>query len=201
MKTIKLSTLPKELTWKNMPQSADANVDDRLSITAGKETDWFFHPAGKSRKMNAPAALFPPQDEEFTLSAKVSVEFASNFDAGVLFIYDDLDYWAKLCFEYAPNKKPMIVSVVTREQSDDSNAVHLESNTVYLRIYREGDTFAFHFSDDGKYWHLVRHFTLRKLLSLQVGFSVQSPTGAGCRAHFEEIRYRRGQITDLRNGS
>lgn len=200
MKTMKLGVLSKELTWQNSPQSSEKNADDGFSVTTGKETDWFFDPAGKSRKKNAPLALFSPPDEAFTLSAKVRVEFASNFDAGVLFIYEDIDHWAKLCFEYAPNKKPMVVSVVTRERSDDSNAVYLETQAVYLRIYRAGDTFAFHYSEDGKYWHLVRHFTIGKLQHLQVGFSVQSPTGEGCRAHFEEINYRRGQIADLRNG-
>jgi regulation of enolase protein 1 (concanavalin A-like superfamily) len=200
MKTIKLGILSEELTWQNPPQSTEKKADDGLSITAGKETDWFFDPAGKSRKKNAPVALFSPQDENFILSSKVSVEFASNFDAGVLFVYEDVDHWAKLCFEYAPTKQPMIVSVVTRGQSDDSNSVYLERNSVYLRIYREGDTLAFHFSEDGKYWHLVRHFTIGKLQNLQVGFSTQSPTGEGCRAHFEEISYRRGKIADLRNG-
>jgi regulation of enolase protein 1 (concanavalin A-like superfamily) len=200
MKTLQLSAIPEELHWINAPQSAAIKTDDSFSMTAGPETDWFFDPAGNSRKRNAPVVLFTPPDESFTISAQVRVEFVSNFDAGVLFIYEDLDHWAKLCFEYAPNKQPMIVSVVTREQSDDSNAVYLASHVVYLRIYREGATFAFHFSEDGKYWHLVRHFTIGKLQNLQVGFSVQSPTGQGCQAHFENISYRQGQIGDLRNG-
>ena len=135
------------------------------------------------------------------MAAKVSVEFGSNFDAGVLFIYEDSTHWAKLCFEFAPTKRPMIVSVVTRELSDDSNSVYMEKNSVYLRIYREGDTFAFHFSEDGTFWNLVRHFTIGQLKNLQIGFSVQSPTGEGCRALFEEINYRRGKITNLRNGT
>jgi len=200
MKTMQLGVLPEELTWQNPPQSVAPNAADGFSVTAGQETDWFFDPAGRSRKHNAPLALFAPLDEAFTLSAQVRVEFASTFDAGVLFIYEDLDHWAKLCFEYAPTKQPMIVSVVTRERSDDSNAVYIASHGIYLRIYREDETFAFHFSEDGKYWHFVRHFTIGKLQNLRVGFSIQSPTGAGCRAHFEEISYRRGQIADLRNG-
>jgi len=200
METLKLDVLSEELTWKNHPLSIEKIAADGFSVSTGRETDWFFDPAGKSRKKNAPVALFAPSDEAFSLSARVRVEFVSNFDAGVLFIYEDLDHWAKLCLEYAPTKQPMIVSVVTRERSDDSNAVYLESNAAYLRIYREGNALAFHYSAEGKYWHLVRHFTFGTLQNLQVGFSVQSPTGAGCRAYFENIRYRRGQIADLRNG-
>jgi len=200
METLKLDVLSEELTWKNHPLSIEKIAVDGFGVSAGQETDWFFDPAGKSRRKNAPVALFAPSDEAFSLSAQVRVEFASNFDAGVLFIYENPDHWAKLCLEYAPTKRPMIVSVVTRERSDDSNAVYLESNAAYLRIYRESNTFAFHYSEEGKYWHFVRHFSLGTLQNLQVGFSVQSPTGAGCRAYFEKISYRRGQIADLRNG-
>ncbi|MCB0192120.1 MAG: DUF1349 domain-containing protein [Anaerolineae bacterium] len=189
-----------EFHWKNKPDHVETTADGSLTITAGPKTDWFFDPAGLIHISNAPIALFSPPDDQFLLSAKVTVEFASMFDAGVLMAYVDNEHWAKLCFEYAPSHKPMIVSVVTRGQSDDCNSVFIEDNTIYLRMYRQANALAFHYSEDSQYWHLVRYFSIGDLQRLHVGFSTQSPTGGGCRAHFSEIEYRPQELSDLRNG-
>ena len=128
------------------------------------------------------------------------MEFAATYDAGTLFVYVHDALWAKLCFEYSPQQQPMIVSVVTRGVSDDCNSVCVEDNSVYLRVYRQGEVLAFHYSLDGHYWHFVRHFSLGDAGQLRIGFSTQSPTGQGCRASFSEIRYTPGTLSDLRNG-
>ena len=57
--------------------------------------------------------------------------------------------WAKLCFEYSPQREPMVVSVVTRGLSDDCNSFVVDGATVWLRIARVGSAFAFHASTDG----------------------------------------------------
>jgi regulation of enolase protein 1 (concanavalin A-like superfamily) len=94
----------------------------------------------------------------------------------------------------------MIVSVVTRGVSDDCNSVEIDGSEVYLRVARTPQTWAFHNSLDGRFWHFVRYFTLGKVDSPRVGFSAQSPTGAQCAAIFSEISYRAGSLRDLRNG-
>src|SRR5262249_47426420 len=155
------------------------NVEDTnsLTITAGAGTDWFIDPAGSYTKDNAPCALFTPPDANFLLSARVSVKFAAAFDAGAFHLRVRDDLWAKFAFEYSPQHQPMIVSVVTRGVSDDCNAAGIAGSSVYLRVARNAQTFAFHYSQDGQYWHLVRYFSLGSIDPLQVGFSVQSPTG------------------------
>ena len=188
------------LTWKNQPVESASEDDRQLSITAGAGTDWFADPNGLTIKHNAPIALFVPADPTFHLQARVMPEFAATFDAGVLFVYASDDLWAKLCFEYSPQQQPMIVSVVTRGLSDDCNSLVVGNHSVYLRLYWHEPVFAFHYSLDGNYWHLIRHFTLGNLHQLSVGFSAQSPTGQGCRAVFSEIRYTPGMLSNLRNG-
>lgn len=200
MNSVKLSTLPDILTWKNQPETVEADGVATLGMAAGPQTDWFYDPAGSKRSSNAPVALFSPPDENCLLSAKVSVGFRETFDASVLFIYADDERWAKLCFEYAPTDRPMVVSVVTRGSSDDCNSVYIDDNSVYLRLYRQGDRLAFHYSEDGEYWHMVRHFTIGDLQDVQIGYSVQAPTGEGCWAQFSEISYRAGELSDIRNG-
>ena len=200
MTAFTLPAIPEELQWKNDPLDWKVEPGPNLAILAGGNTDLFIDPAGTMAKDNAPAALFAPPDENFLLSARVTVQFASTFDAGVLQVRERDDLWAKLCFEYSPQGQPMIVSVVTRGTSDDCNSVPIAGQTVYLRMARNAQTFAFHYSLDGRYWHMVRYFTLGWLGALRVGFSSQSPTGQQCRAVFSEISYRAGTLTDNRSG-
>ncbi len=169
MNLITLSALPDTLTCKNQPETMETNGVATLSMAAGPQTDWFYDPAGAKRSSNAPVALFAPPDENCLLSAKVTVGFNSTFDAGVLFIHADEERWAKLCLEYAPTDRPMVVSVVTRRKSDDCNSVYIDDNSIYLRLYREGDRLAFHYSDDGEYWQMVRHFTIGDLENVRIG--------------------------------
>ena len=201
MNKFKLSIIPKELEWKNQPLDWNVEADDRLLIVAGNKTDWFIDPAGNGYTPdNAPCALFVPSDENFILSAKVTVDFDSDFDAGVFQLRVSKDIWAKLCFEYSPQHQPMIVSVVTRHISDDCNSVIIGGNEVYLRLAVKPGLIAFHYSVDGVYWHLVRYFTLGNIEHLSVGFSSQSPTGEKCKTIFSEIQYRAGVLKEYRNG-
>lgn len=200
MSTFTLSALPAWLAWKNAPTEYRTVPAGSLTIIAGPKTDWFIDPAGGAPNANAPAALFTPPDTDFILSAKVRVEFGATFDAGVLFVHVSDTVWAKLCFEYSPQNKPMIVSVVTRGSSDDCNAVTIDGNEVWLRVSRHGSTFAYHYSTDGGYWHMVRYFALGAGDGLRAGFLSQSPTGQGCTSIFSEITYRPGRIADLRSG-
>lgn len=195
-----LSSVPATFNWKNHPTNSTNDAVQQLSITTGADTDWFINPAGGQVKNNAPIALFLPPDQAFRLQARVTVGFAGTYDAGTLFVFAYDTLWAKLCFEYSPQKQPMIVSVVTRGVSDDCNSVVIEGNSVYLRLHRYGEAFAFHYSLDGRYWHFVRHFSLGEIGQPRIGFSTQSPTGQGCEVNFSEIRYTPGRLSDLRNG-
>jgi regulation of enolase protein 1 (concanavalin A-like superfamily) len=196
-----LASLPGNLTWKNQPLHSTSEAEQQqISITTGPQTDWFIHPSGQPVKADAPIALFVPPDATFQLQAKVTVDFAATYDAGTLFIYVHDTLWAKLCFEYSPQGQPMVVSVVTRGVSDDCNSVTMEDRSVYLRLYRQERVLAFHYSQDGQYWHFVRHFSLGDLEQAKVGFSAQSPVGEGCQVMFSEIRYTVSPISDLRNG-
>ncbi len=200
MSSFTLSTVPSDLEWLYPPLDWQVSPDNRLTIRAGEKTDWFTDPAGNYTGDNAPCALFVPPDAEFILSAKVAVDFNSAFDAGVLQLRAGEGLWAKLCFEFSPQRQPMVVSVVTRGTSDDCNSVSVDGREVYLRAAVTPQTMAFHYSRDGAYWHFVRYFTLGKFEQLRVGFSAQSPTGHACAAVFTDIRYRAGRLSDTRNG-
>jgi regulation of enolase protein 1 (concanavalin A-like superfamily) len=193
-----LSGLPGELRWINTASSWKQE-NGGLQIVAPAKTDLFVDPAGGTVKDDSPRAVFTA-DPLFTLSAHVTVDFAATYDAGVLVLCADGLHWAKLCFEYSPQGEPMIVSVVTNGVSDDCNSVPVTRNDIYLRVTCLGQAFAFHYSEDGKYWRLVRYFALQQTTNLRAGFSSQSPTGNGCRAAFDEIQYRASAVKDVRSG-
>ncbi len=176
--------------------SADGNS---LTLVAGPRSDWFVHPGTGLAKLDAPG-LVGRVEGDFMLSARVEVEFAATFDAGVLALWRDEQTWAKLCFEYSPDGEPMVVSVVTRTTSDDCNSTVVEGNVVWLRISRIGRELAFHSSGDGATWRLVRHFALTGDDAIEVGFVAQSPLGEGCTARFDEVRFSAATLADLRDG-
>src|SRR5471032_211863 len=140
--------LPFPLTWLRVPERWEIAAG-ALTIQAGGQTDWFVDPAGEAEPMlNAPA-LVGAVAGDFTLQARISVEFGSTFDAGVLMLHADDRCWAKLCFELSPQGLPMVVSVVTRGSSDDCNSRIVEGGGLWLRVARLGAAFAFHSSSDG----------------------------------------------------
>jgi regulation of enolase protein 1 (concanavalin A-like superfamily) len=190
--------LPFPLTWLREPERWEIAAG-ALTIQAGRQTDWFVDPAGEAEPMlNAPA-LVGAVAGDFTLQARISVEFGSTFDAGVLMLHADDRCWAKLCFELSPQGLPMVVSVVTRGSSDDCNSRIVEGGELWLRVARLGAAFAFHSSSDGRRWELVRHFGL-PAESVSVGFEAQSPLGEGCAATFADVGFKPGRLADLRNG-
>jgi regulation of enolase protein 1 (concanavalin A-like superfamily) len=170
-----------------------------LTGSAGPRTDLFVDPATGEATLNAPRLLAPAPDGDFQLSARVSVEFASTFDAGALVLWAGDDTWAKLAYEYSPQGRGMVVSVVTRGRSDDANG-YVVDDSVWLRISRVGEAYACHASVDGVRWDFVRHFTLGTTAAA-IGFEVQSPLGEACRATFSTIAFSPTTLSDLRDGS
>ena len=200
MEAFEIPGVPGRFNWHNTPVEWSLDPSRGLLIVAGPQTDWFYDPAGGYSADTAPCALSTVQDANFLLSTRISVKFASAYDAGVIQIRAADNMWAKFCYEYSPQGHPTIVSVVTRDVSDDCNSVEIDDTQVYLRVARTPQTLAFHYSRDGNVWHLVRYFTLGMFSSLQIGFSAQSPTGTLCTAVFSEMNYRPGSLKDLRSG-
>jgi uncharacterized protein len=175
--------------------------------TAPAHTDLYVNPAGEGSDdaeslLNAPTVLGSPPAGDFQLSAQVTVEFAAQFDAGVLLVWVDERNWAKFCFEFSPAAEPMVVSVVTRDVSDDANAFVVPDRSVWLRVSRVGHVYTFHASTDGRVWRLVRVFTLGEVdIGHQIGFEAQSPTGDGCVVRFQHIQFTSERLDNLRDGS
>lgn len=203
---LSLEAIPFPLTPSEGSEWQVSDGGGTLSAQALPLSDIFIAPGGDERTdteplMNAITCMGEVAPGDFQLSARVSVEFASMFDAGVLLLWFDREHWAKLCFEYSPEREATVVSVVNRGVSDDANGIAIDGHTVWLRVSRIGRAFAYHVSKDGERWLLVRVFVLEAPGGQPlVGFEAQSPTGDGCLVTFDDIRFTTETLADLRSG-
>jgi len=208
MAALNLPGLPFPLSPEGAPPAGCRILNGELVLTGAAGTDLFIDPAGSVT--DSPGQAGPPDAGrmvglppagDFTLRARVTVEFASMYDAGVLLLWAGPALWAKLCLEYSPQLVPTAVTVVTRQTSDDCNSFEVNSSTLWLRITRSGQAWAFHASQDGAWWRLLRYFCLGDDQRARVGFLAQSPAGDGCAATFSQIAFGTGAPSNLRDGS
>jgi regulation of enolase protein 1 (concanavalin A-like superfamily) len=104
--------------------------------------------------------------------------------------------WVKFCFEKDYKLKKRVVSVVTRNVSDDCNSVEIASDKVYYKMAKADNVVTLYYSLDGADWMLVRHLQIETRMPFRIGFLAQSPTGTECSVEFKEIRYEAKKIKD-----
>lgn len=198
---MKVPGLPFELEPDGAPPCQARVTGGALIVTGAAGTDMFADPANPDGpRPDAGRLLGAPPDGDFRFSARVTVGFGAVFDAGVLLVYGGPGQWAKLCYELSPQRQPTAVTVVTRDVSDDCNSFSTDGGPLWLRITRAGQAWALHASQDGKWWGLLRYFSLHEP-RVRVGFLAQSPNAPGCVATFEQIQFSSGAPADLRDGS
>jgi regulation of enolase protein 1 (concanavalin A-like superfamily) len=188
--------LPGPLSWVNPPRSWKLDGKNGLTITSSPKTDWFVDPFDKTVNSSAPLLLFAP-GSDYVLSSRVTVKFVSKWDAGALMVFGDDHHWAKLSFEFSPDGKPTLVTVVTRGLSDDCNSMSVPGDSIYLRIAKSAAAYVFYFSTDGQEWQVLRTFSLDTQLPARVGFESQSPAGTGAVVTFAAITYEPRRIGNI----
>lgn len=174
--------------------------ETHFSLEAGPKSDLFTAPDRSVVLENATTQLLDVEGD-FQLRARVSAPLSSTFDAGALLVYASVDAWGKLALERSPQGDATIVSVVTRGVSDDANSFRVSENTAWLRVSRSGETLAFHASDDGLWWSLIRWFTIPGAREGRPGFLAQSPTGNGLLVQFDDVELSPEPVAELRDGS
>jgi regulation of enolase protein 1 (concanavalin A-like superfamily) len=194
--TLSIPGLPGTLNWQNTPRSWNIDSKKVLTISSNSKSDWFVDPFDGTVANSAPILFFTP-GSDYVLSARVTVKFATKWDAGALMLMGDDHHWAKLSFEYSPDGKPTLVTVVTRGLSDDCNSMNVPGDSVYLRIAKSSMTYVFYFSTDGQNWQILRTFSLDTELPVRAGFESQSPAGPGAVASFSAITYDPHRIGNI----
>jgi len=191
-----LPALSGEWTIVNGEKGIASVRDGVLHIAPAPHTNLFHAPDDGFVVVNAPMVLFAPEGD-FTFRAKVSAQLVNVYDVAALVAYGDDKHWAKLCFENSALQEATVVTVVTRERSDDANSENVASPFVYLAIARKGNEYSMHFSRDGKQWRLARHFELPPEPKMRIGFAAHSDSNQFV-ASFSEIVYRPSAPANMR---
>ncbi|WP_293054069.1 DUF1349 domain-containing protein [Paludibacter sp.] len=188
---VKISTIPYAMHFENKALDYKILSENHIRIVAPANTDLFISPDGGYAIDKSPRLIFKP-DSDFILTANITPDFKSKWDAGVLLIYNDSKHFAKFCFESDFKGQPRVVSVVCNDVADDCNSMAINNSQVYYRIIGSAkrNTFGLYYSENGKTWFPIRSFKLNKTDNLQIGFSAQSPTGEKCSVDFSDISFQ-----------
>jgi regulation of enolase protein 1 (concanavalin A-like superfamily) len=162
---------------------------------AGPKTDMFRDPNVTYNTNNAPQMLFRA-DSNFVLSASIQHSFLNKWDGGAIILFQDSLNWIKFCFEKDYTGAKRVVSVVTKNVSDDCNSVEIKSNRVFYKVAKADHVITLYYSVDYKTWFLVRHLQIDSVRDLQIGFLAQSPTGKRCTVKISKIQYQAKKIHD-----
>lgn len=195
---VRLSVIPHKLSWENYPVRFSAGKNE-LTITAGEKTDMFRDPNVTYNTDNAPKLLFEA-DENFVLTAAIEHRFASKWDGGAIVIKQDSLNWIKFCFEKDYTGTRRVVTVVTKDISDDCNSLEIKSDKAYYKVAKADNVITLYCGTDGKNWYLIRHLQFDTKPGFKVGFLAQSPTGTSCTVKFTEITYQQKKISDPYTG-
>lgn len=191
---VKINGIPQLLYWENSPNSVSLKAGV-LEIEAGAKTDMFRDPNVTYNTDNAPKLMFVP-DKDFVLSATIEHNFVNKWDAGGLVLKADSLNWIKFCFERDYLGYRRVVSVVTKDVSDDANSQTIYENFAHFKIAKADNVVTLYVSTDGKKWLLIRHLQFNTNKEIKVGFLAQSPVGLRCKVKFSNIKYEARKIKD-----
>jgi regulation of enolase protein 1 (concanavalin A-like superfamily) len=144
--SVSIAGIPHKLFWQNAPLNF-SNKNNLLSITAGPKADMFRDPNLAYNTDNTPKLLFVA-DDNFILSAGIEHSFSSKWDGGAIVLVQDGLNWIKFCFEKDYTGAKRVVSVVTRNISDDCNSVEMQKNKVYYKIAKADNVITLYCSAD-----------------------------------------------------
>lgn len=188
-----------EFSWFTKPENY-AILDGKIEVTPKANSDYFNDPA--TGKITGTAPLFHRKVEgDFVMTAKVKPNFQSVWNACALMVYQDSTHWGKLCFENSDATGPSVVTVVTKETSDDSNGpiIH-DQESIWLRLARKNTIYAMYWSLDGEDFKMARLFALPETKIVKVGLAFQCPDGPAARHECSFLSLEKLTLEDLRRG-
>lgn len=196
--SVTVKGIPHKLYWENKPVSF-TKMPNGFTIVAGEKTDMFRDPNVTYNTDNAPKLLFQP-DDDFVLTTAIQQSFANKWDGGAVVLKADSLNWIKFCFEKDYKGKRRVVSVVTKNISDDCNSAEINSNKVFYKMAKAGNVITLYYSMDGQDWMLIRHLQFDTPAGFEVGFLAQSPLGKKCTVNFSAVTYQAKKINDPYTG-
>ena len=144
--SISIKGIPHKLFWENVLRAYKL-YSDSIVIECGEKTDMFRDPNVTYYTDNAPKLLFRP-DDNFILTPSIQHSLASKWDEGVIVIKLDSMNRIKFCFERDYTGTHRVISVVTKDISDDFNSISIRGNTVFYKVAKADKVITLYCSTD-----------------------------------------------------
>ncbi len=194
-----------EFKWMNEGEIKEE--DGKIEIFAPAQSDFFCNNGAVGEEGITPESLcnapfyYTEIAGDFVMKVKVSHSFKDTYDSSSIMVMQDMNNWAKACFEMTDFGTHAAVSVVTKNgESDDANGCNLEGDTAWLQMCRCGKSFAFHYSTDGENFYMMRFFNLPADKSVKVGLLAQAPVGCGGIRRYENLIFEYKTVKNIREG-
>ena len=185
--------------WINEPDYSFSK-DGVLTVTSGPQTDFFIDPQDGKSSASAPV-LYREVSGDFVAIALVQPDLTHTWNAASIMVFIDDDNWIKFAFENSDATGNSIVSVVTRGVSDDANGVRLnDSDRIWLKLVRKGDSYAMHWSEDGQTYQMARLSKMPSADIVKVGLEAQSPLEYPATHSFHHFSLETKTVGNLRTG-
>ncbi len=174
--------------WINEPPH-HGEVGGSLSVTTGKETDWWNNTFYGFKHLNGHVRATEVTGD-FSLTVTFSAPYATLYDqAGAMLRVDD-ENWLKCGVEFTDGRKNISV-VVTRDDQSDWSVMPIEGPVdapVTLRLTRHAEALRVQVETGDKF-HLVRLSYLRMPQTVEVGPMCCSPVGDGLTVTFHSVSF------------
>lgn len=175
-------------------------TNNSLIINAPAKSDYFNNPENGTINATAPI-LYKEISGDFVATCLVKPDFKDMWNAASLMVFMDSTHWIKYAFENSDATGKSIVSVVTREVSDDANGAILnEHNAIWLKMVRKGDLYSMHWSINGKDYKMTRVCRMPHYKSVKIGIEAQCPIGDGAKHEFLFFSIESKTVKDFRLG-
>jgi len=176
------------MQWYNEPPSWTAE-GDTITVTVGSKTD-FWRKTHDGGVRDSGHFYFQEVTGDFVAEVRLSADYGALYDQAGLMVRLDDSNWLKCGIEFFEGMQHASV-VVTRDFSDWSVvALKPAPSRLWLRVMREGYTFAVHYSLDGETYSMLRQAYLTHAPVVSVGVMCCAPIGDGFTVRFEGFAVR-----------
>lgn len=173
------------MQWYNEPESWN-ETDDTLRLTADGDTDFWRVTLHDFVADDAPF-YYREVEGDFTATAKVTGDYADQYDQAGLMVRESETHWLKCGIEYLDGVQTAS-AVLTRDFSDWSVLPLDEApESTWVRVERTGAAVEVSYSLDGDDYTMIRQGYLSDAGTLQVGLMAAAPQGDGFETVFEEF--------------
>lgn len=188
-----------DLKWLNQPKSFTIK-NNSLTVVVEKGSDFFNNPEDSTITSTAPV-LYKQVSGDFVAKALVRPDFSSMWNAAAIMVHIDSNNWIKFAFENSDATGQSIVTVVTKNVSDDANGVILTNHEkVWLKLVRKGNIYSMLWSLDDKDYKMARLTAMPPVDPIKIGVEAQCPVGKSATHEILYFEVEKKTVADLRKG-